>query len=165
MTLLDIGGGLGAIPHSLLLAGASQATHVEASSAYLNAAQRESRRFNIEDRIKFVYGDFVDLASRIPPADIVTLDRVVCCYDDMPALVELSAARAGKLYGLVFPRDRWLFRVIVPVVNFFIGLSSSPFRIFLHRTEDVERILRNQGLEKRYHSQSIFWQVMVYARG
>jgi predicted methyltransferase len=164
MTLLDIGGGLGAIPHALLVAGASQATHVEASSAYLNAAQRESRRFNIEDRIKFIYGDFVDLASGIPPADIVTLDRVVCCYDNMPALVELSAARAGKLYGLVFPRDRWLFRVIVPLVNFFIGLSKSPFRIFLHCTEDVEQILRNKGLEKQYHNRSIFWQVMVYAR-
>jgi magnesium-protoporphyrin O-methyltransferase len=40
MTLLDIGGGLGAIQHELLAAGASQATHVEASTAYLDAAKR-----------------------------------------------------------------------------------------------------------------------------
>lgn len=164
MTLLDIGGGLGAIPHALLAAGASQATQVEASSAYLNAAQRESQRFNIEDRVTFLYGDFVELAPDVPSADIVTLDKVVCCYDNMPELIELSAARAGKLYGVVFPRDRWLYRVIVPVVNFFIGMSNSPFRMFLHRTEDVEQILGNQGLEKQYHNQSIFWQVMVYTR-
>lgn len=162
--MLDIGGGLGAIPHALLAAGASQATQVEASSAYLNAAQRESQRFNIEDRVTFLYGDFVELAPDVPSADIVTLDKVVCCYDNMPELIELSAARAGKLYGVVFPRDRWLYRVIVPVVNFFIGMSNSPFRMFLHRTEDVEQILGNQGLEKQYHNQSIFWQVMVYTR-
>ena len=53
MTLLDIGGGLGAIQHELLAAGASQATHVEASSAYLQAAQEESRRFNIQDQITY----------------------------------------------------------------------------------------------------------------
>ena len=164
MTLLDIGGGLGTIQHELLAAGARQATHVEASSAYLDAARKESIRRNIEEQISFMYGDFVGLAPEIPVVDIVTLDRVVCCYDDMPALINLSAARAGKLYGMVFPRDRWLFRLLLPIVNFFIRLTKSPFRIFLHRTEEVERILRNQGLEPYLHRWSIFWQVLVYAR-
>lgn len=164
MTLLDIGGGLGGIQHALLAAGASQVTNVEASSAYLHAAQEESQRRNIEDRVTFMHGDFVDLAPNVPVADIVTLDRVVCCYDDMPALVELSAAKAGKLYGLVYPRDHWLFRLLLPVANFFIRLTRSPFRIFIHRTDDVHRILRNQGLQPHYHRNSGFWQVVVYAR-
>lgn len=164
MTLLDIGGGLGAIQHELLAAGVSQATHVEASSAYLDAARKESQHRNIEDQISFMYGDFVSLASEVPMADIVTLDRVVCCYDNMPALVELSAARAGKLYGIVLPRDRRLFQLLLPVVNFFIRLTKSPFRIFMHHTDDVDRIVRNQGLEPYLHRRSIFWQVLVYAR-
>jgi magnesium-protoporphyrin O-methyltransferase len=164
MTLLDIGGGLGAIQHELLAAGARQATHVEASSAYLDAARKESQWRNIEEQISFMYGDFVSLAPEIPVVDIVTLDRVVCCYDNMPALINLSAARAGKLYGMVFPRDRWLFRLLLPIVNFFIRLTKSPFRIYIHQTDDVDRIVRNQGLELQFHRRSFFWQIVVYAR-
>ena len=41
-TLLDIGGGIGAIQHELLAAGAAHATSVDASAAYLEAAQRRA---------------------------------------------------------------------------------------------------------------------------
>src|SRR5688572_25905828 len=41
LSLLDIGGGVGAIPHELFPAGLSQASLVDASSAYLRAAQEE----------------------------------------------------------------------------------------------------------------------------
>jgi magnesium-protoporphyrin O-methyltransferase len=92
MTLLDIGGGLGGIQHALLAGGVVQATYVDASSAYMKAAREEAIRREIDEQITFLHGDFVDLAEEIPSAEIVTLDRVVCCYDDMQALVRLSAA-------------------------------------------------------------------------
>jgi ubiquinone/menaquinone biosynthesis C-methylase UbiE len=41
-TLLDIGGGIGVIPHELLAAGASSATCVDASAAYLATASCSS---------------------------------------------------------------------------------------------------------------------------
>jgi len=44
MTLLDIGGGVGAVQHDLLGAGVEQVTGVDASRAYLNAAQAEAQR-------------------------------------------------------------------------------------------------------------------------
>jgi hypothetical protein len=44
MTLLDIGGGVGTIPHELLASGLSGAVLVEASSAYLQAAENEAIR-------------------------------------------------------------------------------------------------------------------------
>lgn len=49
----------------------------------VDAAQEEAKRKGLDDRIRFYHGDFVDLASEIPPADIVTLDRVICCYPDI----------------------------------------------------------------------------------
>jgi hypothetical protein len=55
--------------------------------------------------MSFQYGDFVALAPALSAADVVTLDRVICCYDDMPALVGRSAALAERLYGVVYPRD------------------------------------------------------------
>ena len=44
MTLLDIGGGIGAIQHELLKAGAKAATNAEASTAYIEAAKEEVER-------------------------------------------------------------------------------------------------------------------------
>lgn len=164
MTLLDIGGGVGGIQHTLLEDGVVNATSVDASSAYVKAAREEASRRDLEDRITFLHGDFVDLAEEVPQADIVTLDRVVCCYDNLKALVKLSAMKARKRYGLVFPRDLWLFRMLLPVVNFFITLSGSPFRIFIHSTEQVEKILKEQGLVKQYHQNAGFWQIIVYSR-
>jgi hypothetical protein len=104
------------------------------------------------------------LANNVPEADFVTLDRVICCYDNMHDLVRLSANKARKIYGLVFPRDLWIFRVMIPVANFFIRLTGSPFRIFIHRTEQVEKILNDQGLHKQFQKNAGFWQIMVYNR-
>ena len=164
MTLLDIGGGLGGIQHALLDQGVVQATHVDASSAYIFAAREEAERRQLVGNIFFLKGNFVDIAENIPQVDIVTLDRVVCCYDDMQALINLSAKKAGKKYGLVFPRDLWLFRLFLPLVNFFISLRGSPFRIFLHSTEQIDRIVKDQGLYPDIHQKAGFWQILVYNR-
>ena len=164
MTLLDIGAGLGGIQHALLDHGVAQATHVEASSAYMRAAQEEAEVRNLNDNINFQQGDFVEIAESIPQADIVTLDRVVCCYDDMEALVNLSAEKARNRYGLVFPRDLWLFRIFLPLANFILRLRGSSFRIFLHNTQQIEQIVRSKGLSPRVHKKAGFWQILVYQR-
>src|SRR5689334_19226111 len=92
-TVLDIGGGIGAIQQELLDAGAERATSVEASSAYLRAAREEAERRGHAGRISYQAGDFVAIADRVELADVVTLDRVICCYPDMEALVSRSADR------------------------------------------------------------------------
>src|SRR5437867_553179 len=58
-TLLDIGGGIGAIQLELLKAGARSAVSVDASTAYTEAAQQEARRQGLDNRIQFQHGDFV----------------------------------------------------------------------------------------------------------
>ncbi|MFI5272593.1 MAG: methyltransferase domain-containing protein [Ktedonobacterales bacterium] len=163
-TLLDIGGGIGAIQLDLLAAGVTSATDVDASTAYLVAAREEAARRGVGDRVSFRHGNFVDLAPTIAPADIVTLDRVICCYHDLRGLVGASAEKAHRLYGLVYPRDGWLTPVFVSLVNVLLRLQRNQFRIFAHRTRDVEALLRTAGLERRFHRDAGFWQVAVYAR-
>jgi magnesium-protoporphyrin O-methyltransferase len=164
LALLDIGGGIGAIGHELLAAGASGATNVEASTAYIEASKEESERRGRGDRVNYQHGDFVDLAPEISPADIVTLDRVICCYPDMEALVGLSAQRAAKYYGVVYPRDNRWFNIARPVLNFFLWLSRNPFRMFVHATVAVDALVRRQGLQPRFQRNTIIWQVVVYGR-
>jgi 2-polyprenyl-3-methyl-5-hydroxy-6-metoxy-1,4-benzoquinol methylase len=163
-SLLDIGGGIGAIQHALLLAGVTQATDVDASSAYVKVARREAERRGIAERVRFVHGNFVELAEQIQPADIVTLDRVICCYPDMDRLVELSAQRARKLYGLVYPRNTWWVKIGLTILNFFFKLQKNPFRTFQHPSEAVETIVMRKGFQQVYHGHTLVWNVVLYSR-
>ena len=163
-TLLDIGGGIGAIQLDLLGAGVTSATDVDASTAYLAAAREEAAHEGVADRVTYQHGNFVALAPSLEPADIVTLDRVICCYHDLHGLVGASAAKARRLYGLVYPRDSWPARIVAAGLGLIMLLQRNPFRFFVHRTHDVEALLRAAGLERRFHRTAGFWQVAVYAR-
>src|SRR5688500_10156958 len=81
-SLLDIGGGIGTIAHELIPSGLKHAFMVDASRAYLRAAQEEAQARGYAEKMDYQYGDFVQVASSIESTDIVTLDRVVCCYPD-----------------------------------------------------------------------------------
>ena len=164
LTLLDIGGGVGAIQYEMLNAGVKSATDIEASAAYLAAAKAESEKGGYSERISYQQGNFVDLVENIQPADIVTLDRVICCYPDMQQLVGLSAVRAGKLYGVVYPRDSWWMKMGIAVQNFFFRLQRNPFRIFIHPSEAVEAIIIQNGFKRLFYHRTWIWQVALYAR-
>jgi magnesium-protoporphyrin O-methyltransferase len=165
LTLLDIGGGVGDIQHALLRSGVSAATDSEASTAFLEACRQEAERLGHGDRIRHIPGNFVTVAPEIAPADIVTLDRVICCYPDMPALVSLSAQKARRLYGLVYPVDRWWTRLSTAVIDSWRNwVRRNPMRVFVHSPQAVEAIIQSHGLERRFHKVMGPWQVVVYAR-
>src|SRR5690348_17260167 len=99
-TVLDVGAGVGAVHLELLRAGAVRAVDVDGSPAYLAASREEAARQGVDDRVEYLDGDVVALADRIEPADLVALDRVVCCYPDMRALLGVAAARTQWRIGL-----------------------------------------------------------------
>jgi len=163
-SVLDIGGGIGIIDQELLRAGAGHAVLVDASTAYLDVARQEARRLNLLDRIEFVEGDFVRRAAAIDPADIVTLDRVVCCYPDAEALVGLSAARARTVYGLVLPRDRRLVRIAMHLENLWFRLRRKAYRAYVHPTAMVDALAGATGLRPIAERGTFIWRVVVYDR-
>jgi magnesium-protoporphyrin O-methyltransferase len=114
--------------------------------------------------MRYVEGDFVDASGEVDAADLVTLDRVVCCYPDMPALVDASASRARRAYGLVYPRDTAAARVALRLLNLVLWMSRNPFRAFVHPTEAVEARVRSHGFERSYHARWTIWQVAVFTR-
>ena len=66
-TLLDVGGGIGMIAHEMLATGTSNAVIVDASPAFLAAAQDESERRLTEDRLRLQLGDAVELRDDVQP--------------------------------------------------------------------------------------------------
>ena len=163
-TLLDIGGGVGAIQHELLKAGAVSSTGVDASAAYVEAVDEEADRQGHKDRVTSNHGDFVQVAESIPPKDVVTLDRVICCYHDLENLVGLSSERAAHLYGLVYPRDNWVIRATFGLFNLYLRLTRNPFRVYVHSTTKVDGLIQRAGLQQRYYSKTFVWQVVLYGR-
>ena len=163
-SLLDIGGGIGVIDHELLRAGAGHAVLVDASGPAVEMARREARRRGTLDRLEFVDGDFVSRASDVDVADIVTLDRVICCYPDVESLVRLSATRARSLYGLVLPRDRRLLRWALPLLNAWFRVRGFRYRTFLHANAKVDALVAAAGLRQVRESRTFMWRVVLYER-
>ena len=164
-TLIDVGGGVGVVQHELLKAGVKSVVSAEAATAYAKAAKDEAQRQGTVDRVDYRLGDFVDIAPDIEPADIVTLDRVICCNHDVERLVGLSASRAKRLYGLVYPHDNWIFRVAFHFMNLAFWLQRSPFRVYVHADAVVDALLQANGLRQSLRRSTLLWQVVVYTRG
>ena len=163
-TLLDIGGGIGAIQHELLDAGVSHATSVDASAPYLEVAREEAARRGHADRVTYLHGDFVELADSISAADIVTLDRVINVYPEWERLVEPSAERAQRLYGLVHPRNSAMVRLVASGMNLVFSLRHQSVRAYIREVDALERILRAKGLTPHVSRNVGPWQVAVYRR-
>ncbi|HET9456891.1 MAG TPA: methyltransferase domain-containing protein [Candidatus Limnocylindrales bacterium] len=164
MSVLDIGAGVGAVHQELLADGAARAIDVDGSPAFVDAARDEAARRGTAERIRYEVGDFVALAPTIEPADLVALDRVICCYPDMAALVRLSVARARVRYGIVYPRDTWWVRLGGRLLNGLARLFRQRTRAWVHRSADVEAIVGAAGFRPRFRQSSLFWQVAVYDR-
>lgn len=164
MTLLDIGSGIGVIPHELLAIGLAHATVIDASAAYLSVSEDEAGRRGDRNRLAYHHGDFVDLASTLPATDIVTLDRVICCYPDVDALVEASVAKTKQVLGLVYPRERWITRSGVSLMNLALRLCGSAFRTYVHSSDAVEAIVQRHGFHRSFYVRTYLWQVVVHVR-
>jgi magnesium-protoporphyrin O-methyltransferase len=163
-TLLDIGGGVGVIQHELLNAGIDRAMQIDASPAYLEASKKEAERRGTKDRIEYQMGDAVELAQAVDPFDIVTLDRVICCYDDMQALVDTSSKKARRIYAVVYPRDKWWVKVFMRAGNAVLRLLRRSFQAFVHPTEAVEAIISKNGFTRSFHRDFLLWQVALFTR-
>jgi len=163
-TVLDVGGGIGAIQLELLDAGMARAEAVDASEAYIETASAEADRRGYGDRTTGRVGNFVELAKSIEPADVVTLDRVVCCYPDVDALLGAAADKATRMVGLVYPRDVWWNRVVGRTMNALGWLTRDPTRWYLQRTEQVDGIMRRAGFAGRQVTRDWIWLVVLYRR-
>jgi hypothetical protein len=164
-SLLDIGGGVGAIQHELAADGVASIHSVEGATAYLHAARQEAERRGYAQRVNYLSGDFVELAPQVPPADLVTLDRVICCYDNLEPLLSGAAARATLALALVYPRDAWRMRVGGRhLINAVARLRRLRFRFFVHPEAAVDSLARGAGLIRHSHRRTFLWNVVTYVR-
>jgi hypothetical protein len=163
-TLLDIGAGIGVLHHELLSGRIRSAVHVEAARAYLEAAKGEAQRRGQLTRVSFLHGDFLSLVSQIEPADVVTLDRVLCCYPELDPLLQASVDKARRYWAASFPRDRWYVRLHTRWQNFLRRRAGNPFRTFVHPVSRIHALVCRTGLRPLRISQGPVWVTALYGR-
>lgn len=162
--LLDVGAGIGVIPAELANASLASVTLADASPAYLEVARRQVGLRYGSRPAQFILGDFASTAVTLPEADIVTLDRVVCCYPEAGALLGAAASRSRRLLAFTHPRDRWYIRAGFALMNFFFRLFRNPFRIFVHSPEQMASVVEASGFVHAAGRESFLWSFHVYRR-
>jgi tRNA1(Val) A37 N6-methylase TrmN6 len=165
LSLLDIGGGVGPIPLELIPQGLSKVTDVDASEGYINVAKSEAEKRGYQDKVSYLSGDFMDVHSQVDPHDIVTLDKVICCYPFVEELLKTSLSKAQTYYALVHPQDNFLARLVVWGLNLTLKLRGNPFRAFIHDQNVIDRIIAEAGFKEIYSGTTFLsWQIQVFEK-
>jgi len=164
LRILDVGGGIGVIGLELVHANLASLTMVEASPAYLEVARNALGSQFGERPVEFILGDFAVIADTIPDADVVTLDRVVCCYPEVETLLGGAVTKARQLLAFTYPRDRWYVRIVVALENSMRWLKRSTFRVFIHSPERMGALLEAAKFVHVARRETLTWVLDIYCR-
>lgn len=164
-SVLDIGGGVGAIGLELLAAGAERATNVEISGGYEEAAAELLAERGLADRVDRRITDIVEEGIAVASHDIVVMHRVVCCYPDVDALMGAAAERTRRRLVLTYPQQRTWIRAGLAAMNAFLRLRGCGFRTYLHPVARIVAAAEEHGLHlERREKHGLLWESASLAR-
>jgi hypothetical protein len=99
----------------------------------------------------------------------VVLDRVICCYDDMPRLVGNAISGAGQRLAFAVPDSRGWHGVVNTMIRRIENLWNRLFRAsytpgYAHDLDDIDGLLTGAGLSRVRDSVRGLWYAAVYDR-
>ena len=163
-TVLEVGGGVGAIQIELLKAGASKAVSVELTPTYEKVALELLREAGFEERVERRVNDFARSANEFAVADIVIMNRVICCYPDMPVLAGAAADHTGEVLVMSFPKRTWWTRAMLALGNLALRITRRQFQVFIHPPAQILAEAERHGLRKAIDRRGLFWEVAAAQR-
>jgi hypothetical protein len=163
-SVLEIGGGVGAIQLELIKAGAVRTTNLELSPLYEEIGGELAREQGVADRVERRLGDIVTEPTLAGEADAVVMHRVVCCYPDYDALVGAASERARRYLVMSFPRSRRLIRIGTGAVNLAARLLRWEYRTWVHPPQALVQAAERRGLTLAAESEGRIWQVAALER-
>ena len=163
-TILDIGAGVGALTFEALDRGCSRAIIVDASSAYLAAASDEAARRGRTGDVQFTRGDFVAVSGKVPAANVVALDRVVCCYPSYQELLGEALKHAERAIALSYPKEHWYVRLFQVLENAGRRLRRNHFTTFVHPEAGIRAMIEGAGFRLASRRGTLVWHADVYLR-
>lgn len=163
-TLLEIGCGVGHLHQCLLEQGAQHAVGIELATEMIVEATDWAKQRGLENKTKYREGDFIEIASTIETADIVIMDKVVCCYPDADSLIHRSLEKCRESIALTYPRKTWYTRFGVQLLALIMKLLGSNFRPYVHDPIQIEQWITEQGFKKIVQNQTVIWLSQIYQK-
>jgi SAM-dependent methyltransferase len=163
-TVLEIGGGVGEVLLELLRRGAASGEVVELLPAYEAEARALAEEAGVAERAGFRTADLVADPAAREPADLVVLNKVVCCTPDGVELAGVAAGLARRTLVLSHPRASWAARVGLGAANLWLRLTRKRFRVFVHPRAALEAAIAAQGLALASEQDGVVWRVAAYER-
>ncbi len=164
-TVLELGSGAGGFSIELLKNGVESAVGFDLSPKMVDSAIGLASASGFENRAKFQVGDAA--VSELPSADIVIMDKVLCCYSQWEPFLDNAIKASRGMVGFIVPRDeglaKWPFRLGLRVVNFF-SRRGGGVMFYLHPLGLVDKRLRDSGFVRKKKQSSRFWLVFLYSR-
>ncbi len=159
----EFGGGVGGLSLELVKAGAASALNVELSASYGEAAAALALEAGLEDRVEFREGDAIRVAAEIGTADIVVMNRVVCCFAGGNELMDAAIAGTTRLLAVSFPTIHPASRIVFGVDNWWRARRGSEFRTFVHSRSTFARP-EAAGLVRVHHRNRPIWSMRIWER-
>jgi magnesium-protoporphyrin O-methyltransferase len=158
-SVLEIGGGIGELQLELLESGAAHAVNLELSPGYDREAEALLREAGLEGRIDRRILDIAVDGEVVDPADVVVLNRVVCCYPDYERLLDAAASHARRLLVFSHPPRNAASRLVIGIENLFLRLRRRNFRVFAHPPAAMLRVLEERGFRAIFAHHGLVWHV------
>jgi SAM-dependent methyltransferase len=169
-TVLDVGCGIGDLAIEVVARGAASGTGYDLSPKAIDEARRLAASRGVGDRMRFEVGDGAQLD--LPAADIVVINRVVCCYPDADDLLDHTLGAARGVFAVTAPVSSgpigWWNRLWSALEN--VGYRLRPtkydgFRVFIHDLDRIDERIRAAGFRRtRHEHRRIVWDLAVYTR-
>ena len=163
-TMLEVGGGVGAIQIELLQRGVESTVNLELSPAYEAQATQLRKEAGLDERVERRVHDIAADPQSVESADVVVLHQVVCCYPDYERLLGASAQHARRVVVFSYPRRNAISRLLVNVGNLVFRIRRKEFRGFVHSPAAMIATVEAQGLELTFAHAGPVWQVAGLSR-
>lgn len=163
-SLIDVGGGIGAIQWWFLNQGGESVYGIDASSGYLSLAGQHALKKNWTSNVLYFMGDFTDKKDDLPMADHTTLDKVICCYPNFENIVKAACDKSHKSVSVSYPMDGIIAQAFRSVGVVFMKLKKNPFKPYIHPVRNVRQSFSNHGFKISQRDLKFPWYVETYIR-
>jgi len=162
--MLDIGGGIGVLQWYFLKNGGLSTVMVDASAGYLIEARSYAAKNGFIDKTQFIEGDFNDHAGVLEKANVVSLDKVVCCYPDYERILNNSIDKVEEYLAMSFPISNWISIAVNQMNRLFLNFRKSEFRSYIHPVSKMRELVTSRNMVLEASSRSFPWLIELYRK-
>ena len=165
-SVLEMGSGTGGLSVALLEMGAARVTGIDLSTTSIEVASRRAQASGFAARASFRRGNAA--TADVEPHDLVILDRVICCFDDVERLVDRAITAAIERVAITVPESRgWRGLVNRPlwVAEHVWDLFHGGCRGYVHDLRRIERRFAAAGFRPVRATHAGLWHIGLYDRG